>query len=77
MLKQNRNKALKDAVLEIITRHIGKKTADMYCSYYDSHPEQIAIVSAENLLAEFIGKDMAKKEMTILCRQFKIAFSNV
>lgn len=58
---------LKTALLALITRHIGQKTADLYRAYYDSQSQRSAIASAENLLAEFIGREMAKNEVTAAC----------
>ncbi len=69
---QGQQDKLKDALIDLIARHIGQKTADMYCSYYDAQSPSTALTSAENLLAEFIGKEMARDEMEQVRTAFRI-----
>jgi hypothetical protein len=64
--------AIKDAVLQVITKNIGSKTADMYRDFYDAHPPEAAIASAEELLVEFVGKERASLEIETLRQQFKL-----
>jgi hypothetical protein len=65
--------AIKDAVLQVITNNIGSKTADMYRDFYDVHPPEVALASAEELLVEFVGKQRANLEIQGLRTRFKLA----
>lgn len=71
-MPQTQSDELKKTLIDLIARHIGQKTADMYCSYYEAQSPSAALMSAENLLAEFIGKELARDEMSQVRATFRV-----
>ena len=65
-------KAIKEALLRIITESIGSKTADMYRDFYDAQSTEVAIASAEELLVEFVGRQRATEQIRNLRQTFKL-----
>ena len=64
--------AIKKEVLRIITENIGSKTADMYRDFYDAQPPEVAVTSAEELLVEFVGRQRAGQQMSLLRAKFSL-----
>ena len=67
--------AIKNELLRIITENIGSKTAGMYRDFYDEHTAEVALASAEELLAEFVGRDRARHQIVALRAKFSLTKS--
>lgn len=64
--------AIKKEVLQLIADNIGTKTAEMYRDFYDANKAEAALNSAEELLAEFVGRQKAAEQVRLVRTRFNL-----
>ena len=54
---------IQEKVLELIEQNLGQYTAELYKNFYRDKDAETILISCEQILAELLGEQSAKKHM--------------